>query len=66
MLVKFNEKNCQLNLRAEQILMEFAKEQNEFTWHPEYGKYMMESTPGSPYGHEIDDVLQVEKNMIAR
>jgi hypothetical protein len=27
---------------------------------------MLEATPGKPYGHEINDFLEVEKNMKRR
>ncbi|KAJ7188317.1 glutamate-cysteine ligase catalytic subunit [Mycena filopes] len=33
------------------------------TFHPEYGRYMLESTPGSPYTGSIPDLLSVEGNM---
>lgn len=36
------------------------------TWHPEYGRYMLESTPAAPYKHDLQDLLCVEKNMILR
>lgn len=36
------------------------------TWHPEYGRYMLEGTPARPYRHDLKDLLFVEKNMIAR
>ena len=32
-------------------------------FHPEYGRYMLESTPGAPYTGSIPDLLSVEKNM---
>lgn len=33
------------------------------TFHPEYGRYMLESTPGAPYGATVKDLLLVEPNM---
>lgn len=33
------------------------------TFHPEYGRYMLESTPGSPYTGTVSDLLSVERNM---
>lgn len=33
------------------------------TFHPEYGRYMLESTPGSPYNGTVTDLLSVERNM---
>eukprot|EP00834_Sanchytrium_tribonematis_P000168 NODE_4_length_77007_cov_1.156642.p8 type:complete len:578 gc:universal NODE_4_length_77007_cov_1.156642:29913-31646(+) len=35
-------------------------------WRPEYGKHMMESLPGKPYGSTIKDLLFVEENMCKR
>ncbi|GAA5847425.1 hypothetical protein JCM9279_000475 [Rhodotorula babjevae] len=32
-------------------------------FHPEYGRYMLESTPGAPYGATLSDLLLVEGNM---
>ena len=33
------------------------------TYHPEYGRFMLESTPGSPYTGSLTDLLCVENNM---
>ncbi|KAF8322226.1 glutamate-cysteine ligase catalytic subunit [Clavulina sp. PMI_390] len=33
------------------------------TFHPEYGRYMLESTPGSPYTASLKDLMSVETNM---
>jgi glutamate--cysteine ligase catalytic subunit len=38
----------------------------ESSWKPEYARYMLEGTPGLPYGHTLDDLLIVEDNMIKR
>ncbi|KAI8065616.1 glutamate-cysteine ligase-domain-containing protein [Gongronella butleri] len=38
----------------------------EALWRPEYGRYMLESTPGLPYGATIVDLVTVEKNMKRR
>ena len=35
-------------------------------FHPEYGRYMLESTPGAPYGATLKDLLTVETNMRLR
>ncbi|KAI0268852.1 glutamate-cysteine ligase catalytic subunit [Gloeopeniophorella convolvens] len=32
-------------------------------FHPEYGRYMLESTPGAPYTGNVHDLLLVEANM---
>ncbi|KAH6575011.1 hypothetical protein BASA62_002181 [Batrachochytrium salamandrivorans] len=36
------------------------------SWKPEYGRYMLEGTPGIPYGSTVDDLLTVEDNMRKR
>ncbi len=36
------------------------------TFHPEYGRFMLESTPGSPYGASPVELRQVESNMRLR
>ena len=33
------------------------------TFHPEYGRYMLESTPGAPYTGALKDLMSVESNM---
>jgi hypothetical protein len=35
-------------------------------FHPEYGRYMLESTPGAPYTGCVRDLLLVESNMRLR
>ncbi|KAH9985787.1 glutamate-cysteine ligase catalytic subunit [Russula compacta] len=35
-------------------------------FHPEYGRYMLESTPGAPYTGSVRDLLLVESNMRLR
>ncbi len=36
------------------------------TWHPEYGAWMVESTPSRPYTGYASDLLRIERNMIVR
>jgi len=35
-------------------------------FHPEYGRYMLESTPGVPYTGSVRDLVLVEFNMRLR
>ena len=35
-------------------------------WHPEYGSWMVEATPGAPYGGDTGCLRQVEVNMAYR
>eukprot|EP01035_Chromulina_nebulosa_P016859 gene16859-22346_t len=54
-------------LRA--ILTQKEKEnlhQEGCTWHPEFGGWMIESTPSRPYSNYASDLLFVERNMILR
>lgn len=40
---------------------------NNISFHPEYGRYMVEATPAEPFnGNSLDDYLYVEKNMNKR
>lgn len=35
-------------------------------FHPEFGRFMLESTPGKPWGIEFKDLLNVEPDMKLR
>ncbi|TCD70319.1 hypothetical protein EIP91_003948 [Steccherinum ochraceum] len=76
MVVAFDneEKNAKLSLRQTEILAKLQSIVNDIasdrgekasvpTFHPEYGRFMLESTPGSPYTGEVHDLLTVESNM---
>ncbi|THH19838.1 hypothetical protein EW146_g1373 [Bondarzewia mesenterica] len=76
MVISFDpeSKNAVLSLRQTEILAQLqpaaseidAKTDNSIsapTFHPEYGRYMLESTPGSPYTGYLRDLLSVESNM---
>ncbi|TPX63001.1 glutamate---cysteine ligase [Powellomyces hirtus] len=76
-VVKYNdeEKGVKVSLHAHDALEKLqvleldhiAKgEVFESSWKPEYGRYMLEGTPGLPYGYTLDDILGVEENMIRR
>ncbi|KAI4501681.1 hypothetical protein M0802_003016 [Mischocyttarus mexicanus] len=70
-LVKFDDtaKTAKLSLRAEEILKVLnEKEQKDPSnvkslWRPEYGAYMIEGTPGKPYGGLLAHFNVVEANM---
>ncbi|KAL9078963.1 MAG: hypothetical protein Q9159_007748, partial [Coniocarpon cinnabarinum] len=36
------------------------------TFHPEFGRFMLEATPGKPWGIDFNDLLQVENDMKLR
>ena len=35
-------------------------------FHPEFGRFMLEATPGKPWGIEFKELLEVESNMKLR
>ncbi|KAG7098839.1 hypothetical protein E1B28_000743 [Marasmius oreades] len=76
MVISFDDekKNAKLSLRQTEILAKLSAIVSDIcsecdssiavpTFHPEYGRYMLESTPGSPYTGSISDLLIVEQNM---
>lgn len=56
----------QLVLKGERIFEELDVEQDDELWRPEYASYMLEGTPGQPYGGTLMDLLKVERSMIRR
>ncbi|CAI4222007.1 unnamed protein product [Auanema sp. JU1783] len=76
-IVKFDHENkkVRVSCRAEELLSRLqAKEKvnalvgtvNNFLWRPEFAAYMIEGTPGMPYGGLLACFNIVEANMIAR
>ncbi|XP_050448829.1 glutamate--cysteine ligase catalytic subunit isoform X1 [Cataglyphis hispanica] len=71
MLIKFDDdsKTAKLSLRAVEILKILNEKENEdpknvkSLWRPEYGAYMIEGTPGKPYGGLLAHFNVVEANM---
>ncbi|PVG00389.1 putative gamma-glutamylcysteine synthetase [Serendipita vermifera] len=75
MVVAFDEqeRDARLSLRQSEILHKLSNVCNDLSsgprnaavpvFHPEYGRYMLESTPGEPYNGSVDDLLSVECNM---
>ncbi|CAG4923557.1 unnamed protein product [Colias eurytheme] len=70
-IVKFDDENqrATVSLRADEILPELQKKEIEdpqnvkSLWRPEYGAYMIEGTPGKPYGGLLAHFNIVEANM---
>jgi len=67
---KYN-KVARLSLNAAEVLSnlqedELLKQNYQASWKPEYAKYMIEGTPGLPYGSKLSDLLKVENNMKLR
>ncbi|KAK9879781.1 hypothetical protein WA026_006844 [Henosepilachna vigintioctopunctata] len=73
-IVKFNDdkKEAKVSLRAKEILAvlnekELANPSDcKSLWRPEYGAYMIEGTPGKPYGGLLAHFNIVEANMKLR
>ena len=71
-------RRVRLSLRGEKVLGQLQVAENaalasgvglaelKSLWRPEYGRFMIEGTPGAPYGHTVEDLLLVEPNMLAR
>ncbi|KAI9295415.1 GCS-domain-containing protein [Neoconidiobolus thromboides FSU 785] len=77
MMVDVDDENqkARLSLRVHEFLPELQEAENEAikndktvptAWRPEYGRYMLEGTPGSPYEGSVSDLLKVEDNMKLR
>lgn len=82
MIVKFDHKNkkARISLRAKEILDIMDKREEEegenrsVLWRPEWGAWMLEATPGKPYGinelgtcfGSLSHFNEVEANMRAR
>lgn len=71
LIVKVDDENktAKVSLRAKDLLAQLnEKELNDPTgvkclWRPEYGAYMIEATPGKPYGGLMAHFNVVEANM---
>lgn len=71
-------RNARVSLRQAEILDVLAKSARQTadeapgiagqmpTFHPEYGRFMLESTPGQPYGASPRELRAVEANMRLR
>ncbi len=72
MLFDDTTKTVKLACIAPEVLAELEKQDAEHsyahscTWHPEYGSWMVEATPGHPYGRMTSDLRNVEPNMAFR
>ncbi|CAM9741582.1 unnamed protein product [Ascophyllum nodosum] len=66
-------KTVKLSLRGAEILRELNEKEKASlhrlegcTWHPEYGAWMVEATPRSPFAGYAADLVRVERNMRLR
>lgn len=73
-----SEKKAQLLMKGDKLLDEMERVNAELTtkyganhcaqivFHPEYGRHMIEATPGLPYDGFLKNLKNVEQNMILR
>merc|ERR1712021_202647 len=66
MLCKVGTDKVQLVCRGEDIFEDLDATQDDELWRPEFASYMLEGTPGAPYGSTLKDLLKVEKSMKRR
>lgn len=66
-------KTVKLSLRSHELLAELSEKESNMghqseacSWHPEFGRWMVESTPSRPYMKFANDLLRVERNMVLR
>eukprot|EP01137_Pigoraptor_chileana_P012789 Opistho-2@65526 len=68
------QRTAQVSLRCPEMLRDMNEEENnagpddilDSLWRPEYGSFMIEGTPGRPYGSTVRDFVTVEANMHKR
>ena len=75
-LFTLSEKGASLSLRGDEVRSLLSNreaeerraipESGKVTWHPEYGSWMVESTPMKPYSGYTDDLRRVESSMRSR
>lgn len=73
-IVKFNDekKEAKVSLRAEELLAILNEKEHQnpntvkYLWRPEFAAYMIEGTPGQPYGGTLAHFNIVESNMKLR
>lgn len=70
MVVDFDDQHqsARLSLRQSEILklLESVDDGLNVSFHPEYGRYMLEATPAQPFSGDFADLLKVEPNMEQR
>lgn len=64
-------KTARLSLRQAEILEQLAQKEAQgslgpVTYHPEYGRFMLEATPAAPFTGAPTDLLNVQPNMQLR
>ena len=72
-VVDMETRHVRLSLRGAELRALLSEKEKQYahqsegcTWHPEFGAWMVESTPSRPYTNFASDLLRVERNMILR
>ncbi|KYQ93916.1 glutamate-cysteine ligase [Tieghemostelium lacteum] len=71
-LIEKDQQTYKLKLRANEILDKLIAEEKanpdgvEYLWRPEYGRFMIEGTPGKPYIGLGKQLLTIEESLISR
>ena len=55
-----------LALRQDETLEKLNKKYPNGLWQPEFGRYMVESSPEAPYSNDIKGLLGVEADLRSR
>lgn len=70
---KNNENHFDLSLNATKLREQLIQNERQSSdlpigceWQPEYGSWMVEAVPKSPYGSYVSDLLNIEKSMQLR
>jgi glutamate--cysteine ligase catalytic subunit len=64
--VKLSIRGAEIRSQLKDKEKEHSHEAEGCTWHPEYGAWMVESTPSRPYTGYAADLLRIERNMVIR
>eukprot|EP00601_Ochromonadales_sp_CCMP2298_P025617 CAMPEP_0173290756 /NCGR_PEP_ID=MMETSP1143-20121109/11746_1 /TAXON_ID=483371 /ORGANISM="non described non described, Strain CCMP2298" /LENGTH=1044 /DNA_ID=CAMNT_0014229861 /DNA_START=142 /DNA_END=3271 /DNA_ORIENTATION=- len=64
--VKISLRSAELRAQLDEKEGLYRHETESCTWHPEFGAWMIESTPSRPYSHYTTDLIRVERNMVLR
>eukprot|EP00924_Labyrinthula_sp_SR-Ha-C_P010590 snap_masked-scaffold_61-processed-gene-0.52-mRNA-1 protein AED:0.02 eAED:0.03 QI:0/0/0/1/1/1/2/0/669 len=63
----FKDKNLvQLHLNAKNILEKLSNTAKNVIWHPEWGNWMIESTPSAPFDDQTDNLVSLEERLKLR
>jgi glutamate--cysteine ligase catalytic subunit len=66
-LIHVRDRTVTLSLEGAEVMERLsARADNDAIWHPEYGSFMVESTPAQPYSLSLESLNGVEHNIEAR